>query len=108
MLEGVSLPKIAEELGIHVTTAFYWRHKILNALRSQGFTTLKGIIESDETFFLESDKGKRQITHRKPRKRGGVARKRGISNEQISICLSRVKKLCSRLCAHLSVFEECG
>jgi transposase-like protein len=88
MLEGVSLPKIAEELGIHVATAFYWRHKILNALCSQGFTTLKGIIESDETFFLESDKGNRRITHRKSRKRGGVARKRGISNEQISVIVA--------------------
>lgn len=48
MLEGVSLPKIAEELGIHVATAFYCRHKILYALRSHGFTTLKGIIESDK------------------------------------------------------------
>jgi hypothetical protein len=88
MLEGVSLPKIADELKIHVATAFYWRHKILNALRSQGFTTLTGIIESDETYFLESDKGKRNITHRKPRKRGGAARKRGISKEQISVIVA--------------------
>ncbi|XEC93104.1 IS1595 family transposase [Paenibacillus tarimensis] len=88
MLAGVSLPKIAEELGILVATAFYWRHKILNVIRSQGFTKLKGIIESDETFFLESDKGKRQITHRKSRKRGGVASKRGISNEQISVIVA--------------------
>ncbi len=88
MLEGMSLPQIAEELRIHVATAFYWRHKILNALRSQGFNTHKGIIESDENYFLESDKGKRQITNRRSRKRGGVARKRGISNEQISVIVA--------------------
>ncbi len=49
MIDGMTLPKIAEELVIHISTAFYWRHKILNALRSLGFSTLKGIIESDET-----------------------------------------------------------
>src|SRR5690606_20519920 len=67
MVEGYTLPKIAEELGIHISTAFYWRHKILNALKSLGFDTLQGIVESDETFFRESMKG-RKVTHRKPRK----------------------------------------
>ncbi|OXM84021.1 IS1595 family transposase [Paenibacillus rigui] len=88
MVEGVPLPKIAEELEIHISTAFYWRHKILNALRSLGFAKLRGIIESDETYFLESDKGKKDVTHRKPRKRGGKAKKRGISSEQISIVVA--------------------
>lgn len=88
MVDGITLPKIAEQLDIHVSTAFYWRHKILNALRSLGFTTLHGIIESDETYFLESDKGKKSISHRKPRKRGGKANKRGISKEQISIVVA--------------------
>ncbi len=46
--KGKSLPKIAVELEIHVSTAFYWRHKILNALRSLGHTVLSGIVESDE------------------------------------------------------------
>ncbi|CAM3658317.1 IS1595 family transposase [Cohnella lubricantis] len=88
MVKGVTLPKIAEQLDIHVSTAFYWRHKILSALRSLGFSTLRGVIESDETYFLESDKGKKSISHRKPRKRGGKANKRGISKEQISIVVA--------------------
>lgn len=49
MAEGYSLPKIAKRLKIHLSTAFYWRHKILYSLRSIGFQTLKGIVESDET-----------------------------------------------------------
>ncbi len=53
MVEGYTLPKISEALEIHISTAFYWRHKILNAVRSLGNQTLKGIVESDETFFLE-------------------------------------------------------
>lgn len=88
MIDGLSLPKIAKALDIHISTAFYWRHKILNAIRSLGHNTLKGIVESDETFFLESDKGKKHITHRKPRKRGGVAKKRGISKEQICVVVA--------------------
>ena len=69
MINGVTLPKIADSLEIHISTAFYWRHKILNALGSHGFNQLSGIIESDETFFRESLKG-RKFTHRKPKKRG--------------------------------------
>jgi transposase-like protein len=87
--KGKSLPKIAVELDIHVSTAFYWRHKILYALRSLDHTTLQGIVESDETYILESDKGKKGgIAHRKPRKRGGKAHKRGISDEQVSVVVA--------------------
>ncbi|MCL6572813.1 MAG: IS1595 family transposase [Bacillus sp. (in: Bacteria)] len=88
MVEGKSLRKIAKMLKIHLSTAFYWRHKILFALQSIGHKTLKGIVESDETFFLESEKGKKNITHRKARKRGGVAKKRGISKEQICVVVA--------------------
>ncbi len=68
MVEGYTLPKIAKRLKIHISTAFYWRHKILNALRSIEFEQLQGIVESDETFFRESMKG-REVTHRKAKKR---------------------------------------
>ena len=67
MINGLTLPKIAKQLKIHISTAFYWRHKVLNALGSHGFEQLSGIVESDETFFRESLKG-RQFTHRKLKK----------------------------------------
>ncbi|MGW9103409.1 IS1595 family transposase [Priestia megaterium] len=89
MVEGYTLPKISEALDIHISTAFYWRHKILNALRSLGNQTLKGIVESDETFFLESDKGKKFLSHGEARKRGGVATKRGISKEQVCVVVAQ-------------------
>ncbi|MDP9728268.1 IS1595-like element ISAlis1 family transposase [Alicyclobacillus sp. TC] len=88
MLEGLTLPKIAMVLHIHVSTAFYWRHKVLYALRSLGHDALNGIVESDETFFLESHKGRKPVTFRKPRKRGGVAKKRGISKEQVCVVVA--------------------
>lgn len=77
MVEGYTLPKIAKRLKIHISTAFYWRHKILFALRSMGYQMLKGIIESDETFFKESLKGRR-ILDRKPKKRGGEIKREGL------------------------------
>jgi len=101
--KGKSLPKIAVELNIHVATAFYWRHKILNALRSVGHATLFGIVESDETYVLESEKGKKGgVAHRKPRKRGGKAKKRGISDEQVSIvvALDRNGAIFSQIAGH--------
>ena len=48
-----------------------------------------GIAEADETFFLESFKGKKQGRVRAPRKRGGKASKRGLSDEQIPVRIGR-------------------
>ena len=88
MVEGYTLPKIAKRLKIHISTAFYWRHKILNALGSLGFNQLQGIVESDETFFRESMKGQ-EITHRKAKKRGEKDKKRGISNLKIAVVVAQ-------------------
>jgi hypothetical protein len=43
----------------------------------------------DETYFLFSEKGKRSITERKPRKRGGKSKLRGISNDQVCVLVAR-------------------
>lgn len=66
----LSLIKTGKELGIDTGTAFRWRHKFLSAVEMPEDVTFKGITETDETFFLESQKGKK-CTHRKARKRGG-------------------------------------
>ncbi|MDR6999110.1 IS1595 family transposase [Neobacillus niacini] len=88
MVAGLTLPKIAERLKIHVSTAFYWRHKILNALSLQRFNQLEGIVESDETFFRESMKG-REVTHREPKKRATKDEKRGISDLKIAVVVAQ-------------------
>lgn len=51
-------------------------------------TKLSGVCEADETYLLESYKGKKLPDDfwRKPRKHGSVAEKRGISNEYICVC----------------------
>lgn len=70
MMEEKSLDKIKVALSINKKTAFDWRHKILSSLSDTDKDNFTGITESDETFFLNSEKG-RTITHRAPRKRGG-------------------------------------
>ena len=50
-------------------------------------TGLPGIVEADETFVLESRKGQRKLD-RKPRRRGGKAKKRGLSREQVPVLVA--------------------
>lgn len=89
MIEGVSTAKAAKRCDVHYTTAFRWRHRFLEALASDKPKTLSGIVEGDETFILESFKGKRSGLPRKARKRGGTSAKRGLSAEQIPVIVAR-------------------
>jgi len=89
MIEGVSTAKAAQRCGVSYTTAFRWRHRFLAALAGDKPKTLSGIVEGDETFILESFKGKRSTMPRKSRKRGGQSTKRGLSAEQIPVIVAR-------------------
>lgn len=89
LLNSASLRKSARLCGISLPTAFFWRHKILDALRKKldkNKEKLQGIIESDETYFRLSFKGSRRLPiGRKPHTRGEKASKRGLSKEQVCI-----------------------
>lgn len=87
MEQELSLDKIKVRLGINKKTAFDWRHKVLSGLENTDRGSFKGITESDDTFFLQSSKGSK-LHDRKPRKRGGTANKRGISNEQVAVIVT--------------------
>ena len=84
--EGETIREAAERCGIAPSTAFRWRHRFLAAVR-QAPDRLAGIVEADETFVLESRKGERKLD-RKPRRRGGKARKRGLSREQVPVLVA--------------------
>ena len=58
MIEGKSLTKTAQLCGVHPTTAFRWRHRFLRAPAVNKPRSLSGIVEADETFVLESFKGR--------------------------------------------------
>lgn len=91
MLQEKSLDKIKLALSINKKTAFDWRHKILASLSDVDKDDFRGITESDETFFLNSEKGK-PVIDRKPRKRGGSSKKRGISNDQVAVIVTQDRK----------------
>lgn len=88
MIEGYSLRKASELIGVHYVTLFYWRHKLLAALKQIDVEQFQGIVEMDETYFLYSEKGQRYLS-RKARKRGGSSKKRGISNDQVCVLVAR-------------------
>ena len=93
LVRGFSLNRCHEEVGISVRTAFFWRHKLM---RTNGkimkSDQVDGVVEADETYFLESFKGQKnadwKIIGRQPFKRGGSATKRGVSSEQVCVICS--------------------
>jgi transposase-like protein len=89
LIEGESLAKAAERCRIHPSTAFRWRHRFLAAHNLDKPKSLSGVVEADETFILESFKGRRGGLARPARRRGGKAAKRGLSAEQIPIVVAR-------------------
>ena len=76
----------AGRCGVADTTSFRWRHRFLAAVKADA-VKLKGIVEADETYVLTSRKGAKKLD-RKARKRGGVAKKRGLSKEQVPILVA--------------------
>src|ERR1700731_821076 len=92
MIEGKSLAKTAELCGVHPTTAFRWRHRFLRAPASDKPRMLSGIVEAEETFILESFKGRWSDLPRKARKRGGTARHAGLYQDNIPVLVARDRK----------------
>ncbi len=81
--DGVTITQAAKRLKVARSTAFRWRHRFMTAPKTLQAQSLVGIAEADETFFLHSRKGQRDLD-RKPRRRGGGAAKRGLSREQVA------------------------
>jgi transposase-like protein len=86
--DSVSVRKAAQRTGLSVPTAFRWRHRFLSLAKDNKAGAVSGIVEADETFFLRSFKGSRQM-NRAPRKRGGKASKPGLSDEQVPVLVLR-------------------
>jgi len=90
-VDGVSIDGTAENLALHHETVFNMRHKILYCIEQSLIAKpvrLSGVCETDETYVLENVKGRKipDDYHRKPRRHGAVAGKRGISNEYVCVC----------------------
>ncbi|MGH8486402.1 MAG: IS1595 family transposase [Pseudomonas sp.] len=78
LLDSRTVRSSASQVGVHRNTAFRWRHRFLHWVKLDRPRQLTGIVEADETFLLESQKGSRKLD-REPRKRGGKAALRALS-----------------------------
>ena len=87
MSEEKSLDTIKSELLINKKAAFDWRHKILASLSDVATDDFTGVTESDETFFLDSNKGSK-VGNRKARKRVGSATKPGINQDHVAVIVT--------------------
>jgi transposase-like protein len=88
VLESRTVRDSARVTGVHRTTSFRWRHRFVAAAARDRPTELSGIVEVDETYRLESQKGSRNL-NRPPRQRGGVASRRGINREHDCLLVAR-------------------
>jgi len=88
IIDGKSVRDSAQHCKVANSTSFRWRHRFLKVASNIKAEHLEGIVEADETFFLESHKGDHHL-ERKPRKRGGKATQRGLSLEQIPVLIVR-------------------
>ncbi|MCP5092701.1 MAG: IS1595 family transposase, partial [Gammaproteobacteria bacterium] len=86
LADGLTVRASAERCRFAVNTAFRWRHRFLTAQDPKAHK-LTGIVEADETYFLQSQKGERNLA-RKARRRGGKASKRGLSDEQVPVLVA--------------------
>ncbi len=92
-VDGISLDETAEALDLAHSTVFNMRHKILYCVEQAILNApdmLEGVCEADETYVLESVKGRKipENYHRKARKHGAKASKAGLSNDYICVCTS--------------------
>ena len=57
MIQELSIRKSENSCGIAKNTSFNWRHRFLRITAIQQSNQMNGIVEADETYFLESFKG---------------------------------------------------
>lgn len=85
MMNGFSLRKTSSLIDISTTTAFHWRHKVMEAMNKYDKTReLEEDIQMDETYFLLNMKGSKSLP-RKSKKRKGRSIKRGVNNEHVCV-----------------------
>jgi len=88
VLDSRTVRSAAKRVGVHPNTTFRWRHRFLDRVKDDRPERLAGIVEADEMFLLESQKGARKLD-RQPRKRGVKAPLRGISHHLDCILVAR-------------------
>jgi len=88
LINSSSIEKSAGNCNIAATTAFRWRHRMLEASPSVKAAKLHGIVELDETYFPRSEKGDHHLD-RRAHKRGSWAHKGLSLKEQTPVLIAR-------------------
>ncbi|MDP4091502.1 MAG: IS1595 family transposase [Bacillota bacterium] len=103
MAKGMSIRESAAVVAINIKTSFYWRHKILNALKTEMKDNLSGVVEIDETALPESFKGNHSRNEefsmgRPPRKRGvKLSETYTVNRIRVICCLDRREGIFSQV-----------
>jgi transposase-like protein len=91
LARGLSIRASAAEMGVAVSTAFPLRHRFLQEVVGHQPQRVAGLLEADETYVRESQKGSRHLT-RPARHRGGTAVKsKGLPRDLIPVLVGRVR-----------------
>jgi transposase-like protein len=88
VLDSLTVRAAASRVGVHRTTSFRWRHRFVPGAIRERPPSLSGVVEIDETYLLESQKGSRHM-RRPARHRGGVSSRRGINREHDCLVVAR-------------------
>lgn len=89
MVNKLTIRETSRRLGIGIHTAFRWRHRFLESIRLVQPTSLSGVVEADETFFLKNFKGQRGGIPRPSKKRGTPGSTRGLGPDQVPVLVAR-------------------
>jgi transposase-like protein len=77
LVNGLTLKQCAKELGVAESTAHRMRHRFLSSVVGHQPKELTGLVEADETYFRESQKGSRKLITRGTPSLVRAARDRG-------------------------------
>lgn len=88
VLDSLTVRAAANAVGVHRTTSFRWRHRFVPGAIRERPASLSGLVEVDETYLLESQKGSRHL-RRPARRRGGVSTRRGINRDHDCLLVAR-------------------
>ncbi len=91
MRHGLSVRAAADRVGMTVDKSFRWRHRFLQGVVPHQPKGVVGLLEVDETYFRESQKGSRKLT-RPARYSGGRAKGAGRkAKDWVPVLVGRVR-----------------
>ena len=90
LVKGLTVREAAAEMDVSVSTAFRLRHRFLEAVQTHQPKQVEGILEADETYLRESQKGSRKMT-RPSRARGGKATAKGSARDLVPVLVANVR-----------------